>query len=202
VKTPSGDAAHEARGPNEIAELLRRSYPAALRGIIAIDGTDGVGKTTLAVALQAALGGAVVSLDEFVPENSGGYVPHLRTGELKIALETHRRPCIVDGVCVLAVLKRVSYKPDVLIYVKRLASYGYWHDADTCDPTEPVDQLIDRLAKEVAAVARFDAESDGQTLSEDEEPALTPLREEIIRYHALYRPSRRADIVFIRAEQA
>lgn len=193
---------HETRSPDETAELLRTSYAHALSGTIAIDGADGVGKTTLAAALQAAIGGTVIPLDEFVVENRGGYVPHLRTADLKAALETSIRPCIVEGVCVLAALERVSHDAQVLIYVKRLASYGYWHDEDTCDPTEPVEELIARLAWEVAALARFDAEQSGESLPEEEKPGLTPLREEIIRYHALYRPSRRAEIIFMRREDA
>lgn len=188
---------HETRSPDETAELLRTSYAFALPGTIAIDGTDGVGKTTLAGALQAAVGGTVVSLDDFVSEKRGGYLPHLRTAELKAALETSSHPCIVEGVCVLAAMARVSHEAQVLIYVKRLTSYGYWHDEDTCDPAEPVEELIARLARDVAALGRFDAEASGETVPEDERPALTPLREEIIRYHALYRPSRRAEIIFV-----
>ena len=193
---------HETRSPDELAELLRKSYAHTLSGTIAIDGRDGVGKTTLAVALQAAVGGTVISLDDFVLENCGGYVPHLKIAELKAALERSRRPCIVDGVCILAALERVSHRHDVLIYVKRLQSYGYWHDEARCDPTEPVDELIGHLAEEVAAVARFDAEQSGETVPEEEKPALTPLHEEIIRYHARYRPSRRAEIIFMRMEDA
>ncbi len=102
----------------------------------------------------------------------------------------------------MAALERVSQAPDVLIYVKRLGSYGYWHDNDTCDPTEPVEELIARLAREVASLPRFDAEESGDAISEDEMLSLTPLLEEIIRYHARYRPSRRADITFVNLEDA
>lgn len=193
---------HETRSRDEMVELLRRFYGHALSGLIAIDGKDGVGKTPLAVGLQEVLGGLVVSLDDFVQENCGGYVPYLRVAELRTALQTGSRPCIVEGVCVLAALEHVSYAPDVLIYVKRLGSYRYWHDEDTCDPTEPVEELIARLANEVAEVARFDAEQSDETILEDEKPSLTPLREEIIRYHARYRPSRRADITFVSTEDA
>lgn len=193
---------HEASNRDETVELLRRSYTDALSGLIAIDGTDGVGKTPLALGLQEVLGGVVISLDDFVQERCGGYVPYRRMGELRTALQTRSCPCIVEGVCVLAALARVSQAPDVLIYVKRLGSYGYWHDNDTCDPTEPVEELIARLAREVASLARFDAEESGDAISEDEMLSLTPLREEIIRYHARYRPSRRADITFVNLEDA
>ncbi len=192
----------EARSIDEVAALLHGRYIDALPGIIAIDGTDGVGKTTLALGLQATIGGTVVSLDDFVLKNRGGYVPYLKTAELKAALESRTRPCIVEGVCVLAALERVSYKADVFIYVKRLVSYGYWNDEDTCDPTEPVEELIARRAWEVAALARFEAERSGKVVPEDAEPRLTPLREEIIRYHAHYRPSRHADIAFERMDDA
>ncbi|MGH7792806.1 MAG: hypothetical protein ACREOB_10890 [Thermodesulfobacteriota bacterium] len=191
---------HETNSTDEIAELLYTSYGHALSGTIAIDGRDGVGKTTVAGALQKAIGGTVISLDDFVPNNCGGYVPYLKTVELRAALETSSRPHIVEGVCVLAALQRVSYEPNVLIYIKRLANYGYWHDENTCDPTEPVEELIARLNAEIASFARLDAELSGEPLLEGEKPRLTPLREEIIRYHALYRPSRRATIIFLMVE--
>lgn len=189
---------HETSNPDEIAEWLRNSYTHALSGTIAIDGTDGVGKTTLAVVLQNTLGGTLVSLDDFVLENHGGYVPYLKTVELKAALETINRPIIVEGVCVLSALERVSHERNALIYVKRLVSYGYWLDEDVCDPTEPVEELIARRAEEVGSFARLDAELSAEPLPEDEKPRLTALREEIIRYHARYRPSRYADIIFLK----
>lgn len=193
---------HEARTRDELVEVLRGYYGDALSGLIAIDGTDGAGKTALALGLQEVLGGVVISLDDFVQDNCGGYVPYLKMAELRTALQTPGRPCIVEGVCVLAALERVSHAPDVFIYVKRLGSYGYWHDEDTCDPTEPVEELIARRAKEVAQLARFDPEHSDEATSEDEKPSLTPLREEIIRYHARHRPSRRADVTFLSIEDA
>ena len=192
---------HEIHSPDELAELLLKSYTHALSCTIAIDGKDGVGKTPLAVALQAAVGGTVISLDNFVEDVRYGYIPYLRTAELKSALDRADRPRIVEGVCVLAAMARISHTADVLIYVKRVASDGYWHDQETCEPTEPIEDLIERIAKEVAIVARFDPELSDEAYREDEKPALTPLREEIIRYHGLYRPSRRAEIIFLNTEE-
>ncbi len=189
---------HEADNIDELAELLHQSFPQTLTGIIAIDGYDGVGKTTIATALQARVGGTVVSLDDFVMVNQGGYIPYLKTAELKAALKTAPRPYIVEGVCVLGALERVAVHPDLLVYVKRVDKDGYWYDKDTCDPSEPVDELIARRAQEVAALDCFDREPSGEPSSQDDRPGLTPLREEIIRYHASHRPSRRAEIVFLR----
>lgn len=191
---------HEADNPDELAEQLHQSFPQTLTGIIAIDGYDGVGKTTLATALQARVGGTVVSLDDLIMKNQGGYVPYLKTAELKAALKTAPRPCIVEGVCVLGVFERITVRHDLLVYVKRVDKNGYWYDKDTCDPSGPVDELIARRAEEVTALDRLDQELSGEPSSQDDRPGLTPLREEIIRYHASYRPSRQAEIVFLRRE--
>jgi len=100
---------HETRNPDEVAQLIRASYAPALSGTIAIDGRDGAGKTSLAIVLQNRLGGTLVSLDDYLVENRGGYVPNLKTGELKATLATAIRPIIIEGVCILAALERVVH---------------------------------------------------------------------------------------------
>jgi len=191
---------HEASTAEGLADVIQRFFSHALAGTVAIDGSDGVGKTTLATDLQAIIGGTVVSLDDFVVENQGGYVPYLKTKELSGELANGRRPLIVEGICVLAALERVVVQSNVLVYVKRVDEEGYWYDEETCDPSEPVDELIARLAQEVAALDRFHREQSGEPPLEEDAPKLTPLREEIIRYHATYRPSSRAAIIFMRRQ--
>jgi hypothetical protein len=188
---------HETRNPDEVAELIRTSYTPALSGTIAIDGRDGVGKTSLAIVLQNRIGGTLVSLDDFLMENRGGYVPNLKTGKLKAILATAIRPIVIEGVCMLSALERVGHENNLLIYVKRLVGGYYWVDEEMCDPEEPVDELISRRAQEARSFAQLDAELSGELLPEHDEPGLTPLREEIIRYHARYRPSRHAEIIFL-----
>lgn len=188
---------HEATTTDQIVSLLRCRC-AALSGVIGIDGTDGVGKTTLATRIQGTTGGTVVSLDDFVLKNRGGYVPNLQLADFRAALAAHERPVIVEGVYLLAALGAASVGLDVLIYIKRVSDYGYWHDQDTCDPHEPEDELIERLSCEAAVFVKRDAQLSKGPKSEHNEVGLTPLREEIIRYHCKYRPSRRAQIVFRR----
>jgi hypothetical protein len=190
---------HETRSPTEIASLLKSSYPQALLGIIGVDGTDGVGKTTLANVLREVVGGSVVCLDEFVVNNRGRYIPHLRHRDLKTTLADRDRPVIIEGVCLLAALDAVSVEADVLIYIKRVASYGYWYDEETCDPEEQEEELIRRLSEEAEAFAKLEVPPAGDLDPvETTAGSLTPLREEIIRYHFKYRPSWRAQIVFLR----
>lgn len=77
---------YETRRATEIVSLLKSFYPEALLGIIGVDGTDGVGKATLANTLREVAGGSVLSLDELVVKNRGRYIPNLRHRELKTTL--------------------------------------------------------------------------------------------------------------------
>ncbi len=186
---------HEVNTVSALAELLHCQFPASLTGTIAMDGNDGVGKTTLANALRRLIGGTVISVDDYVAENQGAYVPSLRALELRAALERACAPRIVEGVCLVNVLEKAGHDPDILIYIRQVTTDGFWHDQDTCDPDELVDELIARLSARMAAFARLDAERSGRPLPNPGTAALTPLREEIIRYHADVRPSRRAHIL-------
>src|SRR5215813_6192420 len=126
---------------DELAKLLRYQFPSSLTGTIAIDGSDGVGKTTLAVALRRLVGGTVISVDDYVAKHQGTYLSSLKVLALQAVLEGACSPRIVEGVCLLNVLEKAGHAPDVLIYVRRVTADGFWHDQDTCDPDEPVDEL-------------------------------------------------------------
>jgi hypothetical protein len=188
---------HEIRQVHEILGLLASSYPNALSGVIGIDGTDGVGKTTLANAVRQAAGGLVVSLDEFILKNQGSYVSCLKHADLKTALDAHDRPIIVEGVCLLAALDAMSTELDLLIYIKRVTHYGQY-DEETCDPEEDEEELIRRHAALATVFANLDDQGSGDLVTDPLPSGLTALREEIIRYHCKYRPSQRAQIVFLR----
>ncbi|MGF6549364.1 hypothetical protein [Paraburkholderia youngii] len=86
------------------------------RRLFAIDGYQGTGKTTLAVEISGRLGVPCVHLDEYLNKQKGGFVKFLRYSELSSVLR--QRPLIVEGVCVLAVLKNLGMTPDVLVYVQ------------------------------------------------------------------------------------
>jgi len=182
---------------SEAVELLASSYLGA--GVVGIDGTLGVGKTTFAKELGASIGATVVCLDNFVTKNRETYVPNLRTGELASVISSAGRPVIVEGVCLLAALEAVSIEADVLIYVKRVGAHGYWDDQDTCDPEEDEEALISRLSQETAAFAKLISPQLAEESAAEEGVGLAPLREEIIRYHCKHRPSRKAQIALLSA---
>lgn len=94
---------------------LARTLKQMPEWLLAIDGFHGAGKTALACDLATQLAVDVVHLDEYLRRNQGGYVDFLQYQELADALR--RRPLIVEGVCILAVLRRLDIAPDILIYV-------------------------------------------------------------------------------------
>jgi len=88
-------------------------------GLIAIDGQHGVGKTTLAKQLGGALGVRCVHLNDHLDRRRGQFVECLRLPELALALRDH--PVLVEGVCMLAVMRRLEIPYDALVYVQETA---------------------------------------------------------------------------------
>lgn len=189
---------YKANNVDEIADLIKSTFATA--GIIGIDGNDGVGKSTLAKELGEVIGAAVFSIDDFVANNLGSYIPNLRAKELQAAVSSASRPLIVEGVCLLNALEVADLKPDLLIYLKRMSNYGHWYDQDECDPVEEEDALIQRLSNLALEFSRLDASLSGKPEDEVRASGLTPLREEIIRYHSRFRPSRNAHIALLRTD--
>jgi|WetSurMetagenome_2_1015567.scaffolds.fasta_scaffold212772_1 hypothetical protein len=168
------------------------------RTVIAIDGVDGAGKSCLARGLREKIGGSLLALDDFLDSDRGTYVPSLRLAEIGDSIEQSLDPLIIEGVCLLAVLQLVGVKPTQHVYVKRIRPGGAWMDEEECDPEEPVDELIERLGSGAKALSALL----GSAVEPHTASGLTGAREEIIRYHADTRPSRRADVVFLRMAAA
>jgi hypothetical protein len=115
--------------PGSIAllQMVRdRLGPNRLPLLIAIDGSDGVGKSSLASWLAWQLGAKAIHLDLYLVRESDPLrwrsddlqrLVHARLVELK-------RPLIVEGVMVLDALARIGQKPDVLAYVDGEGSHA------------------------------------------------------------------------------
>jgi hypothetical protein len=127
-------------------------------GLCAIDGPHGSGKTTLAQEVATVLRVPCVHVDDFVTKNSGGYLDFIRRDELASTLG--QRPIIVEGVCLLEVLRRLDIKADTFVYIN--------------SPLPGSHTPIGRGA----------------------------IAEEVRRYHAKFRPAKRADVIHIRTASA
>lgn len=175
----------------KLAEEVARGISVGQAVRIGIDGKDGSGKTTLAQRIAEQIKGKVVSLDEYVEKNKGGYVPYLRVEEIRATLSSETGPLVVEGVCLLAPAERIGVTIDKLIYVKRMNSYRLWLDEEECDPKEPVEDLIEKLEKNLGIFEESEASETVQ---------LRELVKEIVRYHAEYQPSKQADYIFHRID--
>lgn len=171
-----------AKGPavvRDVAGLIQVLTGAlhALR-LVAIDGVPGAGKSTLRRNLAGPLSASELELDNFLIRNQKEFVAAVRTDDLASALASSRALVIVSGACVLKVLASLQLKPDVLIYVKRMAVWG-WADEEAVSGSQ---------IEELAGI---------QNTSSD---ALA-LHLEVRRYHREFRPHDVADIVFERLDE-
>ncbi|UIN54160.1 hypothetical protein [Pseudomonas kribbensis] len=149
---------------------------------IGVDGKDGSGKSTLARQLSVALELPCVSLDSFLKKDRGGYVKYIDYRKLEADLEEFKG-YIVEGVCLHQVLRRVEVSPELNIYVRRV-KHGVWLDEDTLDVS--LEEVESVLVREKVLASLF---SSGPVVS-------LGLSEEIIRYHAEFRPHVNADVIY------
>lgn len=153
----------------DLANALRGRGDGA--GIIGIDGWTGVGKTTLARSLGRELSGAFYDLDCALTRDRNAYVSALRLSEISKALREERRPLFVAGICLLEVFARIGSQPDIHVYLKRMATWG-WADED-----------------EIAGAAFEIPGSSGEAI-----------RHELRLYHQKWQPHLHADYEFHRGD--
>ena len=94
--------------------------------LIAIDGPDGVGKSSLASWLAWQLGAPAVYLDLFMIRDSKPL--RWRTDDLRrimtTRLDQQKQPLVIEGVRLLEVLDMIGRKADFLAYVDGKGSHG------------------------------------------------------------------------------
>lgn len=179
---------------SEISEIVRKLKSTDFR-LIAIDGIDGSGKSRLASKIANKLGYVHINVDDYLEKHRGGFLGHIKYDLLKTKIENIGAPIIIEGVCLLAVLKKLSKDPDLLIYIKRMSDYGWWRDEGICDVSEDIDEFISKEINDLKKFCEIEAKMEGNEL-DPEEYKIPALREEIIRYHHKFRPHKKANIAF------
>jgi hypothetical protein len=84
--------------------------------IIGVDGELGAGKTTLAMRIAERLNCRHIHVDSFLIKGRSSFLPSIRYERLAQAL-CGPAPVVIEGICLLAVLERLSVSADWLIFV-------------------------------------------------------------------------------------
>lgn len=163
------------RGAEDLISAIR-TLPAPPR-LIAIDGVPGSGKSTLRSQLALAFDAQEVELDDFLTPDQGEFVAALRMDDLASALTSPLGLIVVSGACMLKVLEHLHLEPDVLVYVKRMAIWG-WADQDEVEGDQ-----IDQIAAALDVIAE-----------------ISHLHVEVRDYHREFQPQNIAHIVLERFE--
>ena len=153
---------------------------------IAVDGINGAGKSYLARDLSARFGLPRLDLDSYLEADRGAFVPHIRKDRLRRDLDDMPE-FVIAGVCMLQVLEILRLDVDVLVYIKRVKGTK-WTDESSLVPSSPVDEHVSALRREHEVIAKAAAVQRSFALDE-----------EVIRYHARYRPQQRAGICYARS---
>jgi hypothetical protein len=176
----------------ELCNKLRGLMPDGESVCIGIDGTDGVGKTCLGRKLAPLLGAKLISLDEHLDKKRGVYVPHIRCVEVRAAIEASASPILLEGTCLRGVADRCGITVHLHVYVRRLSANSLlWHEEDICLGEIPVDELKQKERELRMWSAKLSGRKDVERTAEE-----TGLREELIDYHARWKPVQNADVVF------
>ena len=166
--------------------------------MIGIDGKDGTGKSTLATALGKILGLPVINLDEYLLKDQRKYVDAIQYDRLRLTLET-LPGCIVEGVCLLAVLAKMKIAPHEHIYIKATRN-DRWTDKDELISGPSLELHLESVKDHVRRRARMLAIFENRDEPDLREIAIPPLTEEIIRYHHEWQPHKRASYEFHRID--
>lgn len=153
-------------------------------GVIAIDGFQASGKTTLARALAEQLNLPLISADDYLLKNQGAFFEYLQLEKVSAALRIHER-CIFEGVCCLKILQAVDADANLLVYVKRMAIWG-WADESELES--------------FASVSSATTDS-SPLIAEMHDPVqinIHNLWKEVAMYHGQYRPHEVANFVYER----
>ena len=108
----------------QVAQRLEPDLENRPGKLIAIDGRDGVGKTSLGRFLACYFSVSLVETDLFLRRRPRLTYCKSHIQRIIDARLAKPRPVIVEGILVLKTLQSISRKPDILIYVTNTSFSG------------------------------------------------------------------------------
>lgn len=164
--------------------------------IISIDGKNGSGKSLLALCL-CCQNEKFIYFDidtHYWHSKRLPYVENINYEMLERNIcnaISNNEVVVIDGVCLLAILEKISLKSTLSIYVKKTDDDGRWLDGIKFDYDLCPEEV---LIEENQAFHRW-AEMEGGDLGKYIESDLSL---DVLRYHLKYKPDKKADIIYER----
>jgi hypothetical protein len=150
-----------------------------LSGVVAVDGFDGAGKTTLARKISRHFSLPLLDTDSLLagPEVLN-YVDRIDYERLRAAINSNESGLIASGVFIQYILRKVEIVPSIKIYVKLISSNGLWHqgwniDSEFYDENQTLDGTM-RLHSALSV--------------------------DLVRYHRNVMPHVNSDLCYVRTE--
>jgi hypothetical protein len=118
-----------------LIERIKELKKSLKRIVIGIDGVAGSGKTNLAHYIASELFIDAIHLDHFLVHNLGCYLKALNYGLLMQQLRFREgRSFIIEGCCLLEVIKVLNIQANILIYCKEISrDTKIWHYGNNFD---------------------------------------------------------------------
>jgi adenylate kinase family enzyme len=168
--------------------------------LISVDGFSGSGKSFLSKKIAENNNYKYIDIDkDYLTPNDGLFINFVKYEKLKADISkfvSDGKRVVIDGICILKVLDRIGFKPDIKVYVKRIHSQQ-WRDGKYLNYSTNVE---DALSAERNELQEF--ENDAAYIEGREPKIIDSSREdmthETFRYHYLYHPDIVSDLVFHR----
>lgn len=170
--------------------------------IISIDGNAGSGQSHLALCLCCRNADFIYfDLDtHYWSSKKLPYIENIDYETLKNNIDTtlsDKEIVIVDGICTLSVLEKLSLNPKIKIYIKKLNDLGWWIDGKEFNYELDLEKVLENKRE----VYRKWSELEGfdQNQNKDTKAIIDiDISYAIISYHFNYKPDENADIIYER----
>lgn len=164
--------------------------------IISIDGKDGSGKSYLALCL-CCRNENFIYFDLDTHYWSSKKLPYVKNIDYEMLQNNIRNTLsdkeivVIDSVCTLSILEKLSLNPKIAIYIKKLDDSSRWISGKNFDYNCDLESLIEER-KRVSQIPLELGEPESITTY------IETLSDEVIRYHHRYKPDENADIIYER----
>ena len=166
--------------------------------IISIDGKDGSGKSRLALCL-CCRNENFIYFDLDTHYWSSKKLPYVENIDYKMLKDNIRNTLsdneivVIDGVCTLSILEKLSLNPTIAVYIKKLNDSDWWIDGKEFNYDLDLEEVLENkreVSRKWSELERFDQNREVKSVTD------TDISYDIIRYHFRHKPDKNADIIY------